>query len=346
MVHTKGNQNPSDFFSTHTRSWITWRNGRGLCQFSHHSCNTKCHVSCRDSGSNKSRPHFAKSHWDDLYRSVGSSRAEGVDQVELQLFWKVKGELAVNKDTDIILQRNRVVLPTSLRQRAISIAHEGHQGLVKTKKLLREKVWFPGIDKEVMVMIDQCVMCQASGPENHPKPLQMSPLPPEPWHTVNVDFGGPFPTGECIFVVIDAYSHFPEVEIMHSMTAQSTILKMELIFATHEIPQVVQSDNGPPFSNEEVRTYMEKKGIEHRRITPLWPPANFEAENFMKPLNKAILTAHAEGRDWRKHLYQFLLNDQATPHSTTDFVPSELLFNHKINQNFLRLKWQRILMWT
>ena len=42
-----------------------------------------------------------------------------------------------------------------------------------------------------------------------PDPLQMSPLSPEAWHMVHVDFCGPFPTGEYLFVVIDAYSHFP-----------------------------------------------------------------------------------------------------------------------------------------
>lgn len=71
---------------------------------------------------------------------------------------------------------------------------------------MREKVWFPGIDEEVKEMIDKCVMCQASGPENHLKPLQMSPLPPEPWHTVNMDFGGPFPTGEYIYRCLFSFS--------------------------------------------------------------------------------------------------------------------------------------------
>ena len=27
------------------------------------------------------------------------------------------------------------------------LAHLGHQGIVKTKQLIRDKVWFPGIDK-------------------------------------------------------------------------------------------------------------------------------------------------------------------------------------------------------
>ena len=65
-------------------------------------------------------------------------------------------------------------------------------------------------------------------------------------------------------------------------------------------------------------------------MTPLWPQANSEAENFMKPLTKAIRSAHAEGRDWKKDLYRFMLNYRATPHfttphCTTGIAPSDLL---------------------
>lgn len=75
---------------------------------------------------------------------------------------------------------------------------------------------------------------------------------------------------------------------------------------------------------------MTQIGIKHQRITPLWPQANSEAENFMKPLTKTIRAARTENKDWKKELYTFLLNYRATPHKTTGFPPSELLFNRLI----------------
>jgi hypothetical protein len=75
---------------------------------------------------------------------------------------------------------------------------------------------------------------------------------------------------------------------------------------------------------------MEENSIHHQIITPLWPQANSEAERFMQPLNKAIRSAHAEGKQWTKHLYKFLLNFRTTRHATTGFSPSELLFNRKV----------------
>ena len=75
----------------------------------------------------------------------------------------------------------------------------------------------------------------------------MTTLPPRPWHTVNIDFCGPFPGSAYLLVAIDAYSRFPEVEIVSSTSAQSTILKLKRIFATHGIPEVLKSDNGHCF---------------------------------------------------------------------------------------------------
>ena len=139
------------------------------------------------------------------------------------------------------------MIPKALQDRAISIAHKGHQGLVKTKQLLHDKIWFPRIDS-VNQKIDKCIVCQANSSGNHPDPLKMSPLPPEPWHTVHMDFCGPFPAGEYLFVVIDAYSRFPEVDIVHSTSASAIIPRMDRIFSTHGIPLIDRSDNGPPFT--------------------------------------------------------------------------------------------------
>ena len=86
---------------------------------------------------------------------------------------------------------------------------------------------------------------------------------------------------------------------------------------------------GPHFFND-FKAYMQENVINHQKIISWWPQANSEAENFMNPLTKAIRSAHAEGRDWKKDLYQFMLKYRATPHCTTDIAPSELLFNRKI----------------
>ena len=63
---------------------------------------------------------------------------------ELRLFYPIRSELSVING--LVLRGRRIVIPVQLRQRTLQLAHEGHQGIVRTKQLLREKVWWPGID--------------------------------------------------------------------------------------------------------------------------------------------------------------------------------------------------------
>ena len=60
-------------------------------------------------------------------------------------------------ESGVILRNSQIVVPKSLRTRVLSIAHEGHQGIVKTKMLVRSKVWWPGIDKQVEQMVKECL---------------------------------------------------------------------------------------------------------------------------------------------------------------------------------------------
>ena len=50
----------------------------------------------------------------------------------------------------------------SLCTKAIELAHEGHQGVEKLKKLLQTCVWFLGVDALIEEKESGCIACQAS----------------------------------------------------------------------------------------------------------------------------------------------------------------------------------------
>ena len=79
-----------------------------------------------------------------------------------------------------MLKSDRLVLPAVLQERIVYIAHEGHLRIVKTKALLREKVWFPCMDEMVETKINACLPCQIVTPVYITEPLQMSVLPDNP----------------------------------------------------------------------------------------------------------------------------------------------------------------------
>ncbi|XP_064469591.1 uncharacterized protein LOC135384298 [Ornithodoros turicata] len=65
--------------------------------------------------------------------------------------------------------------------------------MVKTKQLIREKVWFPGIDKMVEAVVRNCEACQRTVEEKKNLPLVMTQLPDGPWLSLAADFAGPLP---------------------------------------------------------------------------------------------------------------------------------------------------------
>lgn len=81
-------------------------------------------------------------------------------EATLKPYEMVKEELCVVDG--LVLRADRVVIPLKLRKRAIEIAHRSHQGIVKTKRLLRETLWFPGMDRIVEETIAECLACQAA----------------------------------------------------------------------------------------------------------------------------------------------------------------------------------------
>jgi hypothetical protein len=248
----------------------------------------------------------------------------GVDHKTLSSYEKLSRELTVTSG-GMLLRGNRICLPATLQKKALNIAHEGHQGQSKTTALLREKVWFPRMDKAVQDLLHGCVACQANHDAKPREPLEMTELPERAWIHLCCDFYGPLPSGHHLLVILDEYSRFPEVEILKSLSAKSVIPLFDKVFSSRGIPLKLKSDNGTPFQSDEFKAFMESLGIDHQKITPYWPEANGQAENFMKNIGKTVKCAQLEGKPWKQELCQFLRNYRATPHSSTGVAPATAL---------------------
>ena len=169
-----------------------------------------------------------------------------------------------------------------------------------------------------------CIPCQASVPETKREPLKMSPLPTAPWTEISVDFAE-LPMGQYLLVLMDDYSIFPIVEIVPSTLASVVIPRLDKVLSEYGTPDVLRTDNGPPFNSRDFANFAEDLGFRHRKITPYWPRANAEVERFMRTVKKVIKTSICEQRDWKAELNRFLRNYRATPHGTTGFPPATLL---------------------
>ena len=68
-------------------------------------------------------------------------------QMSGTIYKAIKDQLWV--EGQAVMIETRIVMPQSLWRQTIMLAHEGHRGMVRTKARLREKVWWPQMDKQV-----------------------------------------------------------------------------------------------------------------------------------------------------------------------------------------------------
>jgi hypothetical protein len=236
----------------------------------------------------------------------------------------VKDELSVTSN-GIILRGSSIIIPSSLRQHVLDLAHGGHQGIVKTKTLIRSRVWFPGIDNSVEHLIKTCLACQANSDKMSFAPLMPTEMPPAPWHSVSGDLYGPMDDGCYWFVNYCEYTKWASVEKVKSTSQEAIEPVLVNLFDHFGVPVEYKTDNGSPFQSHRFAAFALEKGFKHRKVTPEWPRANGGVESFMKKLSKVVRIAKLTGQDKYTLIKDFLRRYRETPHSTTKVAPALLL---------------------
>lgn len=224
----------------------------------------------------------------------------------------------------VVVRDDRIVLPSTLRQIALDIAHRGHPGVVSMKRNLREKVWWPYMDRDVEHRVQECAGCASVSSQGPPEPMHRKEMPDRVWQDLALDF---FSAKECatFLVVVDYYSRFLSVIEMKATTACKTIEVLERIFKEHTYPETIRTDNGPPFASEEFSNYCLSKNIRLVRSIPYWPQMNGLVERQNQGILRTLRIARAMKEDWRKAVNEYVYSSNTTPHAVTGKSPMELL---------------------
>ena len=139
----------------------------------------------------------------------------------------------------LILKGNRIFIPTSLRDQILKLAHEGHQGTTKTINLLRNRVWFPRIDKLVCEYLKNCPEC-AMNLKKNPEPLKMTNCSTKPWTKIAVDFFGPLTDGSEVLVIKDTHSKMVIAQEVKSTSCENVLPVIESTISLLGIPEQIK----------------------------------------------------------------------------------------------------------
>ena len=147
-----------------------------------------------------------------------------------------------------VVWESRVIVPPPGRQSVLDELHDSHLGASKMKSLARAYTWWPKLESGIENLARSCTLCQQTSVLLSKTPLHPQEWPSWPWSHLHLDFAGPF-LGHMYLAVVDTYSKRLDVQLMNSVTSESTIAKLKNTFATHGLPQKIVTDNGPSFTS-------------------------------------------------------------------------------------------------
>ncbi|XP_036317440.1 uncharacterized protein K02A2.6-like [Rhagoletis pomonella] len=214
-----------------------------------------------------------------------------------------------------LLRSIRIYIPKPLRKRVLDELHTAHLGMSAMKALGRTYCWWPGMDKDIDQLVSNCTDCQSIRAD----PAKINPVhvwmrPTKPFERVHVDYAGPF-LGKYLFILVDAYTKWPEAHIMPNMTASCTVQKCEEIFATFGIPQILVSDHGTQFNSVEFQTFLRSNGIFHKQGAPYHPSTNGQDER---------------GANMQRELSTILMAYRRAVHPATQQSPAVLMLGRQL----------------
>ena len=217
-------------------------------------------------------------------------------------------------------------------------SHSGNPGILKTFEYIRQYLFWPGWNKWIVYLIEDCIECQTNETKRHglhEAPLeQWGELEATPFKSIHIDHNGPLrPSSKSnthYLLVVEAFSRFLGVYPVRDTGAQTSINAPEKWIKSYGIPQKTVHDNGSALINSDFINWSKDLGITLTPRTTYSPGTNgkVEVENhhltryWQKFMNQS-------GNNWSKLASKFAFAHNTSVSYTTGQTPYEIVFGTK-----------------
>lgn len=231
----------------------------------------------------------------------------------------------LSMSVDGVIQLNDLILiPPACRQSILAHLHDGHMGRDKMKSLARLLCWWPTINADIVAHLDKCQRCKIAKPIHHSKWLPW-PHTSAPMVRIHADYCGPFLNQYYALVIEDSYSKYPEIFLTKSANAAFTKTALRKFFAREGIPQVLVTDNGTHFNQEDLKLWLKSIGVTQLFTAPRHPCSNGLAERFVQTIKTVIRSCEPQTyQQLDSVIDNFLMQYRNAEHSTTRRSPAYL----------------------
>src|SRR6187399_1167214 len=155
---------------------------------------------------------------------------------------------------------------------------------------------------------------------------------------LGLDILGPFPRAaegfEYLYVAIDKFTKWPEVEPVRKVTAQSAVKFFEGLVCRFGVPNRIITDNGTQFTSRTFMQYTQDLGSKVCFASVAHPRSNGQAERVNAEVLRGLRTKtfdrlHKSGRCWIDEFPVVLWSIRMMPNRATSQTPFALVYGQR-----------------
>lgn len=211
--------------------------------------------------------------------------------------------------------RTQMVLPEKYKDTVLKALHNemGHQGAERTTSLVRDRFFWPQMQREIEHCVSSVCSClKSKKPSRVTRTPLTSIITTQPFELVSVDFlhvdrcsGG----YEYILVINDHFTRFAQA---YATTSKSGKTVADRIFNNYALkfgfPLRIHHDQGGEFENQLFAQLTKNCGVVGSRTRPYHPEGNGQVERFNRTLLQMLKTlTEREKANWKESLNKLLL---------------------------------------
>lgn len=233
---------------------------------------------------------------------------------------------------------DRLFVPRTVRSQVLQWGHSSkltcHPGARRTALFIRQRFWWPGLDRDTRAFVAACPEC-ARGKASHQASaglLQPLPVPGRPWSHIGVDFVTGLPPSDgntTILTIVDRFSkavHYVPLTKLPSALETAELLVLH-VFRIHGIPMDIVSDRGPQFASKVWGAFCRAVGARASLSSGYHPQSNGQTERANQDLGSALRCIAARHPvSWSKFLPWVEYAHNSLSRSATGMSPFMVCF--------------------
>ena len=249
---------------------------------------------------------------------------------ELRPFFPAKAHLSAQ--APVIMYKERVVIPASLRSEVLEALHSSNGGVSSMTSRASSSVWWPGITADIERVRQNCSSCDRVAPSQPAAPPSALPSPDYPFQQICSDFltyGG-----HNYLIIVDRFSSWISVYKVPNVGSDQLVKRLRHHFETFGASEELASDGGLGYVAAATQSFLKQWGCRHRLSSAYFPHSNLRAEQGVKLAKKLIRdNTDRSGSLDNDKFARALLNYRNTPLRDIGRSPAQIVTGHQLRDH-------------